>query len=125
MIMIDLGIQDNTIEIINDLEFYSQNKSELRLKERQIEDNKITLYFDCLAQSFDVRICVDDLTVLAQLPKAFERNARIHFRAWTEVHLPAWYYIDDLVIEKNPDEDESLWQARCRLIVSLQERKNV
>lgn len=123
--MIDLGLQDNTIEIINDLEFYSQNKSELRLKERQEEEDRLILFFESITQSFSIRICIDDLTVIAQLPKVFERTARVRFRAWTEVHLPAWYYIDDLVIEKNQDHEESLWQAKFKLIVSLKERKNV
>lgn len=122
--MIDLGLQDNTIEIMNDLEFYTNLKSTLRLREQQAQEDRIVLFFDTTEQVFNVRICIDDLNIVSHLPKVFERTAKVMFRAWTEIHLPAWYYIEELVIEKNQDEEESLWQAKCKVTVSLKERKD-
>ena len=110
---------------MDDIEFYTNLRSELRLLEHRIDDTTITLKFDCLEQVHQIRVLVDDLNTLAPLSKVFERTATVKFRAWTEIVLPAWYYIHDLVIEKNPLESESLWQANFKVTVSLKDKINV
>jgi hypothetical protein len=123
--MIELGLQDNTIELMDDIEFYTNLKSGLRLREQQVDDLTISLFFDCLEQTHEARVLIDDLDVIAPLSKVFERTALVKFRAWTDIYLPAWYYITDLQIEKNQDESVSLWQARFKVTVSLKDKSNV
>lgn len=120
--MIELGLHENPIELMDDIEFYTNFKSGLRLREQQVDDLKISLFFDCLEQTHEARVLVDSLDVIAPLSRVFERTALVKFRAWTDIYLPAWYYITDLVIEKNQDESVSLWQARFKVTVSLKEK---
>jgi hypothetical protein len=120
--MIELGLHENPIELMDDIEFYTNFKSGLRLKEQQVDDLKISLFFDCLEQTHEARVLIDSLDVIAPLSRVFERTALVKFRAWTDIYLPAWYYITDLVIEKNQDESVSLWQARFKVTVSLKEK---
>ena len=123
--MIEIGLHDSPLELMDDIEFYTNLRSELRLLEHRIDDTTITLKFDCLEQVHQIRVLVDDLNTLAPLSKVFERTALVKFRLWTEIYLPAWYYIHDLVIEKNPKETESLWQAKFKVTVSLKDKINV
>lgn len=120
--MIELGLHENPIELMDDIEFYTNFKSALRLREQQVDNLKISLFFDCLEQTHEARVLVDNLDVIAPLSRVFERTALVKFRAWTDIYLPAWYYITDLVIEKNQDESVSLWQARFKVTVSLKEK---
>jgi hypothetical protein len=123
--IIELGLHDSPLELMDEIEFYTNLRSGLRLKEQVASDNTITLHFDCLEQIHQIRVLVDDLNTLAPLSKCFERTAIIKFRSWTEIVLPAWYYIHDLVIEKNPLESESLWQANFKVTVSLKDKSHV
>lgn len=120
--MIELGLHENPIELMDDIEFYTNFKSGLRLREQQVDNLKISLFFDCLEQTHEARVLIDNLDVIAPLSRVFERTALVKFRAWTDIYLPAWYYITDLVIEKNQDESVSLWQARFKITVSLKEK---
>ena len=120
--MIDIGIQDNIIEILDDIEFYCSLRSQLALQEKQVDDNRITLFFQDIEQHFELRLSIDDLDIINNLPKKFERMFPFKFRIFTEISFPSWYYIDEVQITRHPDQDEGKWLVHLKVCVSLKEK---
>lgn len=122
--MIDIGIQDNIIEILDDIQFFCSLRSQLALQEKQVDDTRITLFFQDIEQQFDVRMSIDDLDIINHLPKKFERMFPFKFRIFTEISFPSWYYIDDVQIIRHPDQDEGKWLVHLKITVSLTEKQD-
>lgn len=120
--MIDIGIQDNIIEILDDIEFYCSLRSQLALQEKQVDATRITLFFQDIEQDFDLRMSIDDLVILDNLPKKFERMFPFKFRIFTEISFPSWYYINGVQITRHPDQDEGRWLVHLKVCVSLTEK---